>query len=124
MEERNRELQRQEAAKKQLILKLCNVQQSAELTDQKLKKLESDHEKALKMIQGFMERQQHLEDKQLKKDRRIIDLELEITRLRGSENSKCKNSSSLRRNLSNEMTDNPERDNNNQVNMSHSHSFR
>lgn len=124
MEERDRELQRQEAAKKQLILKLCNVQQSAEATDHKLKKLESDHEKALKMIQGFMERQQQLEDKHLKKDKKIVDLELEITRLRGSENSKFKNNSSLRRCLSNEMTDNPERDNSNQVNMSHSHRFR
>ncbi|XP_033227702.1 centrosomin isoform X3 [Belonocnema kinseyi] len=114
VEERDRELQRQEAAKKQLILKLCNIQQSAEATDQKLKKLESDHEKALKMIQGFMERQQQLEDKHLKKDKRIADLELEIARLRGSEKSKFKNNSSLRRSLSNEMTDNPERDNSNQ----------
>ena len=116
----------QESAKKQLVLKLCNLQQSAEATDQKMKKLEADHEKALKMIQGFIERQQQLENKQVKKDRKITDLELELSRLRESESLKCgKNihGFSVRRNLSHEMTDNPERDNNNQVNIPRSQRF-
>ncbi|XP_051158816.1 centrosomin-like isoform X4 [Leptopilina boulardi] len=112
VKERDRELQRQDTAKKQLILKLCNVQQSAEITDLKLKKLEIEHEKALKMIQGFMERQQQLESKQIKKDRKIMDLELELTRLRGPD--KYGKPESFRRNLSNEMSDNPERDHSNQ----------
>ncbi|XP_043476790.1 centrosomin isoform X3 [Leptopilina heterotoma] len=112
VKDRDRELQRQDTAKKQLILKLCNVQQSAEMTDLKLKKLEIEHEKALKMIQGFMERQQQLESKHVKKDRKIMDLEVELSRLRGPD--KYGKTESFRRNLSNEMSDNPERDHSNQ----------
>lgn len=114
VKDRDKELQRQDTAKKQLILKLCNVQQSAEITDLKLKKLEFEHEKALKMIQGFMERQQQMESKQVKKERKIMDLELELTRLRGPD--RYGKTEPYRRNLSNEM-DNPERDHSNQVNI-------
>ncbi|XP_015592615.1 centrosomin isoform X3 [Cephus cinctus] len=112
LEDRERELKRQEEAKKQLILKLCNTQKSAESTEQRRKKLEAEHEKALKMIQGFMERQEHLEDMQVKKDRKIMELEVELNRLRSLDGSYSGGSKvrSVRRNISNDMTENPERD--------------
>lgn len=86
-------------------------------TDQKYKKLELDHRKALQMIQGFMKRHEQLEDKQAKKDRRIMELEVELSRIR-SENAKVARSicnSSVRRKLSGELIDGPERDSNEQV---------
>ena len=99
------------------MLQLYNTQQSAEATDQKLKKLEVDYRKAIQMIQGFVKRHEQLEDKHSKKDRRIMELEVELSKLR-NENAKATRStinSSVRRNLSNELVDGPERDHNGQV---------
>ena len=93
------------------------MQQSADATDQKLKKLEVDHRKAIQMIQGFVKRHEQLEDKQAKKDNRIMQLEVELSRLR-TENAKAARSSihsSVRKNLSSELVDSPERDHNGQV---------
>jgi hypothetical protein len=98
-------------------LKLCNVQQSADITDQKLKKLEIDHKKAIQMIQGFLKRHEQLEDKQAKKDRRIMDLEVEISRLRNENTNAARNNNrtSMRRNLSSKLMDDSEHDQNTQV---------
>ncbi|XP_032453157.1 centrosomin isoform X9 [Nasonia vitripennis] len=116
LEEKEREVKKQVELTKQLSLKLDTVQQSADVTDQKLKKLETDHRKAIQMIQGFMKRHEQLEDKQAKKDRRIMELEGELSRLK-NENAKTVRSSvhsSIRRNLSTDLVDDPERDYNGQ----------
>ncbi|XP_011495144.1 PREDICTED: centrosomin [Ceratosolen solmsi marchali] len=116
LDDRDRDIKKKEETKKQLMLKLYSVQQSADVTDQKLKKLEIDHKKAIQMIQGFLKRHEQLEDKQAKKDRRIMDLEVEVSRLQ-NENTKAGRSSistSMRKNSSNELIDGPERDHNTQ----------
>lgn len=87
LEEKDVEIKRRQEKNKQLVLKLCNVQKHAETTDYKLKKLETDHDKALKTIQGFMERQQQLENSKLMKEQKIMELEIELHRLREGENS-------------------------------------
>lgn len=102
---------------KQLAIELYNVQVNVQSTEQKYRKLETDHRKALQMIQGFMKRHEQLEDKQSKKDRRIMELEVELSKLR-SESAKVARSicgSSARRKLSSELIDGPERDHNEQV---------
>ncbi|KAK2581531.1 hypothetical protein KPH14_005187 [Odynerus spinipes] len=116
LEEKERDLKKQEEEKKQLILKLCNVQKQVELTEQKFKKMEGEHQKAVKMIQGFMERQQQMEDKNLRKERKIVELEAELNRLRGYEDPKTRrrDAASSRKDFNVEMTENPERDNSNQ----------
>lgn len=108
-------MRKQEEIKKQLTCKLYNVQQVAEEKDQKLKKLEVDHKKAIQMLQGFMKRHEQLEDKQTKKDRRIMELETELSKLRTESTKVSRASSFARRNISNELVDSPERDNNRQV---------
>lgn len=80
LDERERELKRQEESRKQLTLKLCNLQKHTEITDQKLKKLEGEHEKAIKTIQGFMGRQKQLEETSLKREKRITELEEVLAR--------------------------------------------
>lgn len=101
---------KQEEAKKQLILKLCNAQQSAEKTENELKGLRYEHEKALKMIQEFISRQQKSEDKQIKKDKKIVELQQELHR-KSSDSSRSGYSSSghsitSRRQIKTEMDDN------------------
>lgn len=113
-------MKRQEEARKQLVLKLCNIQKHAETTDHKLKKLEGEHEKAIKTIQGFMERQQQLENTKLRKEQKIMELEIELNRLRECENAKAGrdvHNQYVRRDFSTDMTDDPERDPSNQVDI-------
>ncbi|XP_017882781.1 centrosomin isoform X2 [Ceratina calcarata] len=117
LEEKDNEVKRQEEARKQLVLKLCNMQKHAETTDYKLKKLEGEHEKAIKTIQGFMERQQQLESTKLRKEQKIMELEIELNRLRECESMKSGrdgHNQFVRRDFSTDMTDDPERDPNNQ----------
>lgn len=122
LEDKEREVKKQVELKKQLSLKLDTVLQSAEITDQKLKKLESDHRKAIQMIQGFMKRHEQLVDKQTKKDQRILELEVELSRLKNenAKNGRSSINSSIRRNLSAELADDPERDHDGQVSITHS----
>lgn len=112
-------MKRQEEARKQLVLKLCNMQKHTETADNKLKKLEGEHEKAIKTIQGFMERQQQLETTKLRKEQKIMELEIELNRLRECENraSPASHSQFVRRDFSANMTDDPERDPSNQVDI-------
>lgn len=120
LEERDIELKRQEEARKQLVLKLCNMQKHTETADHKLKKLEGDHEKAIKTIQGFMERQQQLENTNLRKEQKIMELEIELNRLRECDNLKATRdgyNQYVRRDYSTDMTDDPERDPSNQVDI-------
>ncbi|CAK9816412.1 CDK5 regulatory subunit-associated protein 2 [Anthophora quadrimaculata] len=117
LEEKDNELKRQEEARKQLVLKLCNIQKHAETTDHKLKKLEGEHEKAIKTIQGFMERQQQLENTKLRKEQKIMELEIELNRLRECESARAGrdvHNQYVRRDFSTDMTDDPERDPSNQ----------
>lgn len=103
LEEKDTEVKRRQEKNKQLVLKLCNMQKHAETVDYKLKKLESDHEKAIKTIQGFMERQQQLENSKMIKEQKIIELELELSRLREGENSKIGRDRRDERNSSNQV---------------------
>lgn len=118
LEERDQELKRQEEEKKQLILKLCNVQKHVEVTDQNFKKMEGEHQKAVKMIQGFMERQQQMEDKIARKERKIAELEVALN-VRSSSghdnNTKAtrRRDGSARKDYNVEITENPERDDSN-----------
>ncbi|KAI4503280.1 hypothetical protein M0802_001502 [Mischocyttarus mexicanus] len=116
LQEKEQELKRHEEEKKQLILKLCNVQKLAEVTDQKFKKMEGEHQKAVKMIQGFLERQEQLEDKIAKKERKIEELEAELnSRSSGYDEdikSRRRDHQSARKDYSVEITENPERDDN------------
>lgn len=110
----------QEESRKQLVLKLCNTQKQAETTSYKLKKLEGEHEKAIKTIQGFMERQQQLENTKLRKEQKIMELEIELNRLREYENAKAARDGHdqfVLRDFSTDMTDDPERDASNQVDI-------
>lgn len=120
LEEKDNELKRQEEARKQLVLKLCNVQKYAESTEYKLKKLEGENEKAIKTIQGFMERQQQLENTNLRKEQKIMELEIELNRLREAENPKGTRDGHdhfVRSDFRTDMTDDPERDPSNQVDI-------
>ncbi|XP_011347719.1 centrosomin isoform X2 [Ooceraea biroi] len=78
LEERDGELKLLQESRKQLILKLCNAQKQTESTEQKLKKLENEHEKAVRAIQGFIQREQQMRDVDLCKDQRILKLEEEL----------------------------------------------
>ncbi|XP_025153819.1 centrosomin isoform X3 [Harpegnathos saltator] len=90
LEERDNELKRQEEARKQLILRLCNTQKQAENTEQRLKKMEGEHEKAIRAIQGFMEREKQARDANTRKERRILELEMELRKLRDSDDTKVR----------------------------------
>ncbi|KAF7408494.1 hypothetical protein HZH66_003031 [Vespula vulgaris] len=116
LEEKDQELKRQEEEKKQLILKLCNLQKHVETTDQDFKKMEGEHQKAVKMIQGFMGRQQQMEDKIARKERKIAELEAILNRSSGHEDGKAirRRDGSARKDYNVEITDNPERDDSNQ----------
>lgn len=120
IEDKESELKRQEETRKQLVLKLCNMQKHVETTDYKLKKLEGEHEKAIKTIQGFMERQQQLENTKLRKEQKIMELEIELNRLRECESLKASrdgHNQFVRRDFSTDMTDDPERDPSTQVDI-------
>lgn len=84
MEERDNELKRQEETRKQMILKLCNAQKQVEISEQNLKKLESEYEKAIRAIQGFVEREQQVQDIYSRKEQRILELETELRKRRNS----------------------------------------
>ncbi|XP_014477215.1 PREDICTED: centrosomin isoform X2 [Dinoponera quadriceps] len=90
LEERDSELKRLEEARKQLVLRLCNTQKYAENTEQRLKKMEGEHEKAIRAIQGFMEREQQMRDANARKERRILELEVELRKLRDSDDTKVR----------------------------------
>ncbi|XP_011261366.2 CDK5 regulatory subunit-associated protein 2 isoform X2 [Camponotus floridanus] len=84
LEERDNELKRQEETRKQMILKLCNAQKQMEISEQKLKKLEGEYEKAIRAIQGFVEREQQIQDIYSRKEQRILELETELRKRRNS----------------------------------------
>lgn len=83
LEERDNKLKQQEDIRKQLILKLCNAQKQAENSEQKLKKMEIEHHKAIKAIQGFMKREQQMRDTD-PKERQSVELETELRKRRNS----------------------------------------
>ncbi|XP_018301721.1 centrosomin isoform X4 [Mycetomoellerius zeteki] len=84
LEERDSKLKQHEDSRKQLILKLCNAQKQVENAEQKLKKMEGEHQKAIKAIQGFMEREQQMRDTDSHKERQIVELEAELHKRRNS----------------------------------------
>jgi len=84
LEERDNKLKQHEDSRKQLILKLCNAQKQAENAEQKLKKMEGEHQKAIKAIQGFMEREKQMRDTDSHKEQQIIELEAELRKRRNS----------------------------------------
>lgn len=90
LEERNDELKQLEETRKQLVLRLCNTQKHAENTEQRLKKMESEHEKAIRAIQGFMEREQQMRDTNTRKERRILELDMELRKFRDSDDTKVR----------------------------------
>lgn len=84
MEERDNELKQQEETRKQMILKLCNAQKQVEISEQKLKKLEGEYAKAIRAIQGFVEREQQIQDIYSHKEQKILELETELRKRRNS----------------------------------------
>lgn len=90
LEERNDELKQLEETRKQLVLRLCNTQKHAENTEQRLKKMEGEHEKAIRAIQGFMEREQQMRDTNTRKERRILELDMELRKFRDSDDTKVR----------------------------------
>ncbi|XP_011861799.1 PREDICTED: centrosomin isoform X2 [Vollenhovia emeryi] len=84
LEERDNKLKQHEDMRKQLILKLCNVQKQAESSEQKLKKMEVEHHKAIRAIQGFMEREQQMRDAESHKERQVVEPEMELRKRRNS----------------------------------------
>ncbi|KAL0115738.1 hypothetical protein PUN28_010934 [Cardiocondyla obscurior] len=84
LEERDNKLKQVEDIRKQLILKLCNAQKEAENSNQKLKKIELEHQKAIKAIQGFIEREQEMEKTNFYKERQIVELETELRKKRNN----------------------------------------
>ncbi|XP_024871889.1 centrosomin isoform X1 [Temnothorax curvispinosus] len=84
LEERDNKLKQHEDTRKQLILKLCNAQKQAENSEQKLKKLEVEYKKAIRAIQGFMEREKHRRDTDSHQERQIMELDSELRKRRNS----------------------------------------
>lgn len=84
LEERDHKLKQQEDIRKQLILKLCNAQKQVENSEQKLKKIEGEHQKAIRAIQGFMEREQQLRDTDSHTERQNVELETELCKGRNN----------------------------------------
>lgn len=84
LEEKDNELRRKEEDRKHLISKLCTTQKQVEDTEQKLKKLEGEHEKAVKAIQAFVEREHQMRDANSHKERKILELETELRKRRNS----------------------------------------
>lgn len=125
MEEKGNEIKRQEEDKKQLILKLCNTQKQTESHEQKLKKVEGEHEKAIKAIQGFMEYEQEIQNANSQKDQRILELETELRKLRDSNDSvKPRNNGLVSlKDLDVRNVDNSESDSCKQVNIIIYHGF-
>lgn len=58
------------------------MQKQEEQLKQKLKKLEYEHEKAIKAIQVFIEREQEMRDADSHKEHRILELETELRKRR------------------------------------------
>lgn len=87
LEDRDNKLKQYENIRKQLILKLCNAQKQAENSGQKLKKIEGEHYKAIRVIQGFMEREQQMRDTDSHKEQQIVELETELHKRRNSHGS-------------------------------------
>lgn len=87
LESKDYKLKHYENIRKQLILKLCNSQKQAENSEQKLKKIEGEHYKAIRAIQGFMEREQQMRDTDSQKERQIVELETELRKRRNSHGS-------------------------------------
>lgn len=90
LEERNDELKQLEEMRKQLVLRLCNTQKHAENTEQRLKKMEGEHEKAIRAIQGFMEREQQMRNTNTRKEQRILELDMELRKFRDSDDTKVR----------------------------------
>lgn len=67
-----------------MILKLCNAQTETKKQTERLKKMESEHEKAVRAIQGFIEREQQMRDVDFCKDQKILNLEMELRKWRSS----------------------------------------
>lgn len=88
MEERDLEIRRQEESKKQLVLKLCNVQKSNEKTEKEYQDLKKNYDKALGMIREFVNRQSRLEEKQKIKENEVKELQQELKK--SSESSRKK----------------------------------
>ncbi|KAL7286531.1 hypothetical protein TKK_0019267 [Trichogramma kaykai] len=105
LEKKELELNQQESSKKELLLKMYNLQQFADDTNHKFKKLETDHKKAIQMIQGFIKRYEQLEDKHVKKDRRITELETELSHLRRIKISDTNNLSLNQQSMNNQAID-------------------
>ncbi|XP_029157354.1 centrosomin isoform X2 [Nylanderia fulva] len=84
LEERDNELKRQEETRKQLILKLCNAEKQMKTSEQKLKKIEVEYEKAIRAIQGFVEREKQMQDIYSRKEQRTLELETELRKRRNS----------------------------------------
>ncbi|KAF7997965.1 hypothetical protein HCN44_009363 [Aphidius gifuensis] len=95
LEERNCEIKKQEDLRKQLMIKLCNVEESSSTSEKELKKIKLDYEKALQSIQDLVERQSKSEDKQNRKDRKIVELQQEIMKLRSLEIKRIKSAQLL-----------------------------
>ncbi|XP_076378265.1 phosphodiesterase 4D interacting protein centrosomin isoform X2 [Megalopta genalis] len=103
IDEKDIEIKQLEEKSKQLVLKLCNMQKHSETVEYKLKKLEIDHEKAIKTIQGFMERHQQLESSKLLKEQKIMQLEIELHQLREGEKSNAERDRRHERTSSNQQ---------------------
>lgn len=87
LEERDNKLKQHENIRKQLILKLCNAQKQVENSEHKLKKIEGEHYKAIRAIQGFMEREQQMRDTDSHKERQLVELETKLRKRRNSHGS-------------------------------------
>ncbi|XP_066596045.1 centrosomin-like isoform X3 [Prorops nasuta] len=110
IEEKEQIVRDHEESVKQLTLRLCNVQKSSE---DKVKKLEADYEKALKMIQSFVARQQELETKCIMKERKIMDMQIQLSRMQTFEKDQKSREFCIKKELDSD-TEDPERDQCNQ----------
>lgn len=94
------------------MIKLCNVEESSSTSEKELKKIKLDYEKALQSIQDLVERQSKSEDKQNRKDRKIVELQQEIMKLRSLEIKRIKSAQLL---TAGKTTNNDNLSENNQV---------
>ncbi|XP_014205042.1 CDK5 regulatory subunit-associated protein 2 isoform X3 [Copidosoma floridanum] len=113
LEEMERELRKQEELKKQLNLKLYYAQESVQESEKNYKKLQVENRKALQMIQSFMKRHEQSMEQEAKKNRRILELEAELSKLRNDYSRASRTSitsTPVRKKLSGEYLESPERD--------------
>ncbi|XP_034934404.1 centrosomin isoform X2 [Chelonus insularis] len=103
LEEKDQELEKQNEEKKRLILKLCNVQQSAEHTENELNQLKPRHEQALKMIQRFCLQQKKLDEKLLRKEQKKAEMQQGLKK--PAETFKLKRNDGLQKNIDIETSD-------------------